>query len=253
MKKIILTFLSLILISNLFLIGAYASNFEDGIYEVPIILIHSEKEKESFGNKFLLPTGVLKVENRTKTMTIILSSKMSGIEFSYYVNGLLDSDVQLANATGGVTVQGESYDQGFEIPIMADGDVRLKFSVPVMPMSPSARLRIDYESAKQISASREELTKQEKTSDVSTTNTRKNIETTVQTTNQTTSVVSTATVVQTQPTTFTASVVTGAETQSTGSEINKTDKLKTFLLIIAATFGLVVLVYPALRRKQNDK
>lgn len=143
MKKIaaiIIAFVMLMLLS----VCAFATDIGDGIYEVPIVLMHKEDEKESFGNKYVAQTALLEVKSGKKTITIPLTTDMKGIEFSYYTNGSLSGNVAKGEPVSNVKVAGETYKQGFEIPVMADGDIGLKFSVPVMPMSPSARLRIDY-------------------------------------------------------------------------------------------------------------
>lgn len=152
MKRCILTFLSLILVVLSLNIWSSAASLSDGVYEVPVTLMHKEDEKESFGNKYIAQTALLKSEGGKKTVTILLTTDMQGIEFFYYTNGSLEGDIAKSKSVSNITVAGETYKQGFEIPVMKSGDIGLKFSVPVMPMSPSARLRIDYDSAKLIEA-----------------------------------------------------------------------------------------------------
>ena len=151
MKKIVTLFIALLIFMSLSLC-AFAVDLADGTYEVPVVLMHKEEEKESFGNKYVAQTALLEVENGEMTITILLTTDMNGIEFSYYINGSLSGDVVKGTPVSNVTVAGEIYEQGFEIPVMADGDIGLQFSVPVMPMSPSARLRIDYSKAIKLSA-----------------------------------------------------------------------------------------------------
>ncbi|MBQ8766856.1 MAG: NEAT domain-containing protein [Clostridia bacterium] len=152
MKRCILTFLSLVLVVLSLTVWSSAANLSDGVYEVPVTLMHKEDEKESFGNKYIAQTALLKSEGNKKTVTILLTTDMQGIEFFYYTNGSLQGDVAKSKAVSNITVAGKTYEQGFEIPVMAEGDIGLQFSVPVMPMSPSARLRIDYKNAFLISA-----------------------------------------------------------------------------------------------------
>lgn len=147
MKKILYLIVSLLLFAFPFNFCVSAAELTDGIYEVPVTLMHKEDEKESFGNKYVAQVALLKVQGDEKTVTILLTTDMKGIEFSYYINGSVDGDAEECNSVSNVTVAGETYEQGFEIPVMADGDIGLQFSVPVMPMSPSARLRIDYDNA----------------------------------------------------------------------------------------------------------
>lgn len=163
MKKIILVLFILILAVFPLSICASASDLTDGTYEVPVVLMHKEDEKESFGNKYVAQTALLKVEGDKKTVTILLTTDMKGIEFSYYTNGSLEGSVAKGKSVSNITVAGKTYKQGFEIPVMADGDIGLQFSVPVMPMSPSARLRIDYGKAVLISATETTVTPQVET------------------------------------------------------------------------------------------
>lgn len=130
---------------------AFGADLTDGTYEVPVTLMHKEDEKESFGARYVASVALLKVDSEKKTITIFLTTDMNGIEFSYYTNGTIDGEVAQATAVSNITVGGTTYEKGFELPIAADGDIGLKFSVPVMPMSPSARLRIDYDNAVLIS------------------------------------------------------------------------------------------------------
>ncbi|MBQ8228354.1 MAG: NEAT domain-containing protein [Clostridia bacterium] len=143
MKKVLSIVIALFILMSVS-ICASAAEFSNGTYEVPVVLMHKEDEKESFGNKYVAQTALLEVKSGKKTITIPLTTDMKGIEFSYYTNGSLTGNVNKGKSVSNVTVAGKNYKQGFEIPIMADGDIGLQFSVPVMPMSPSARLRIDY-------------------------------------------------------------------------------------------------------------
>lgn len=150
MKKVLSVVIAIFILMSVS-ICASAVDLSDGIYEVPVTLMHKEDEKESFGNKYIAQTSLLEIKNGKKTVTILLTTDMKGIEFSYYTDGSLQGDTKNGTPVSNVTVAGTTYTQGFEIPVMADGDIGLLFSVPVMPMSPSARLRIDYASAKLIS------------------------------------------------------------------------------------------------------
>lgn len=152
MKNFLSVIFSIVLLVSVSLCAS-ATNLSDGVYEVPITLMHKEDEKESFGNKYVAQTALLEVKSGKKTITIPLTTDMKGIEFSYYTNGSLSGDVAKGEPVSDVKVAGETYKQGFKIPVMADGDIGLQFSVPVMPMSPSARLRIDYGKSVLISAS----------------------------------------------------------------------------------------------------
>lgn len=147
MKKVVSVLIAIIVFLCNFAVLAYAEDLSDGLYEVPVTLVHKSEEKESFGNKYIANVALVKVENGSKTITVLLTTNMKGIEFSYFTNGSLDGNVEKGVPVSNVTVSGKTYSQGFEIPVMADGEIGLKFSVPVMPMSPSARLRINYDEA----------------------------------------------------------------------------------------------------------
>ena len=55
------------------------------------------------------------------------------------------------SAAGSVKIAGTTYQSAFEFPIVGNGEfVGVKFAAPIMPMSPSARIHIDYASAKKV-------------------------------------------------------------------------------------------------------
>lgn len=147
MKRIISVLMTITLIALSFSFSAFGADLTDGTYQVPVTLMHKEDEKESFGARYIASVALLKVKAGKKTIIIFLTTDMNGIEFSYYTNGIINGEVAQATPVSNITVGGNSYEKGFELPIVADGDIGLKFSVPVMPMSPSARLRIDYDNA----------------------------------------------------------------------------------------------------------
>ncbi len=161
MKKILSSLLCLCLMLSVMCIYAHGEELSDGTYEVSVTLMHKQDEKESFGNKYIAQKALLDISHGEKTVTILLTTNMSGIAFSYYLDGSIDGDTAEAVPVSNITVDGENYEQGFEIPVVKDGDIGLKFSVPVMPMSPSARLRIDYSTAKLVRAKEVEETTKE--------------------------------------------------------------------------------------------
>lgn len=246
MKKIaaiIIAFVMLMLLS----VCAFATDIGDGIYEVPIVLMHKEDEKESFGNKYVAQTALLEVKSGKKTITIPLTTDMKGIEFSYYTNGSLSGNVAKGEPVSNVKVAGETYKQGFEIPVMADGDIGLKFSVPVMPMSPSARLRIDYSKAVKISEAETTTPDTQVTTTIPTTeattvlvaeSTTVIADTTIATTQQTLAE-TTAPVVQSTYEETTASV---KETVKEEADSNTMPSVVFILIFIVATVGLTLLL-----------
>lgn len=261
MKKLAILVLSLILFVMPFSVCSVATDIADGTYEVPVALMHKEDEKESFGNRYIASTALLKVENGKKTITILLTTDMNGIEFSYYINGSLEGDVSEGTPVSDVTVKGETYKQGFEIPVMAEGDIGLKFSIPVMPMSPSARLRIDYDNAVSVHSDKETTTEQTTTVPASTeTTTQPIITTTTETTVPTTLVTATAastvpsTVATTVPTTTAPTTVPAA--QSTAAQDAQAEQSTSFgqivILIVAVIASSAIATY-LFDRKKGDK
>ena len=229
-------------------------NLSDGTYEVPVVLMHKEDEKESFGNKYVAQTALLKVEDDKKTVTILLTIDMKGIEFSYYTNGSLEGNVSKGTPVSNIEVAGETYKQGFEIPVMADGDIGLQFSVPVMPMSPSARLRIDYDKAVLISAA--ETTTVPATQATTETTTQV---TTIPTTQVPTTTQVTTTELTTVPTTQIASAYTETTvyiaetvTESTEEEKNGIPSAVFVLMFIGATVGLTLLLCSDSKEEDNN-
>ncbi len=166
MKKSMILMVVVMMLISVFSVSVYATEMKDGIYEVPVTLMHKEDEEESVGNKYIAHMALLSVEDGKKTVTIFLSTDMSGIEFSYYKDGSIEGDTEKATMVSNMAVAGETYETGFEFPVVKDGDIGLKFSVPVMPMSPSARLRIDYDNAVLISSQKNETVENETTQEV---------------------------------------------------------------------------------------
>lgn len=247
MKKIISVLFILILAVLPLSICAGAADLTDGTYEVPVVLMHKEDDKESFGNKYVAQIALLEIKNGKKTVTILLTTDMKGIEFSYYTNGSLEGDVAKGQPVSDVKVAGETYKQGFEIPVMADGDIGLQFSVPIMPMSPSARLRIDYSNAVKIFEAETTVPDTQITTTVPTT------EATTVLVTETTTVIPDTTIVTTQPT---LAETTAPTIQSTYEEttvyVNETVKEESnskgipsfvfVLLFIGATVILTLLL-----------
>lgn len=245
MKKIAVLFIALIIAVIPLSLCAAAAELSDGIYEVPVTLRHKEDDKESFGNKYVAQTALLKVEDGKKTVTILLTTDMKGIEFSYYINGSIEGDVEPGTPVSDITVAGETYKQGFEIPVMAEGEIGLQFSVPVMPMSPSAKLRIDYDNAVLVSASEEPETEpvtQTTTAPTTAESTTKKAET-----ETTAGMTVTTTAPATQPTTVTTT--TAATTAIAADSAEASDEKESggipsavlVILFVCATIALVLL------------
>ena len=246
MKKIAAIITAFVMLMSLS-VCVFATDIGDGTYEVPVVLMHKEDEKESFGNKYVAQTALLEIENGKKSITILLTTDMKGIEFSYYTNGSLEGDVAKGEPVSDVEVAGETYKQGFEIPVMADGDIGLQFSVPVMPMSPSARLRIDYSKAVKISEA--ETT----TPDTQVTTTIPTTEATTVLVTEATTVIPDTTIATTQPTlaettvpavqsTYEETTASVKETVKEEADSNTMPSVVFILLFIVATVGLTLLL-----------
>lgn len=259
MKKVLSIVIALFILMSVS-ICASAADLSDGTYEVPVVLMHKEDENESFGNKYVAQTALLEIENGKKSVTILLTTDMKGIEFSYYTNGSLEGDVAKGQPVSDVKVAGETYKQGFEIPIMADGDIGLQFSVPIMPMSPSARLRIDYSKAVKISETETMVPDTQVTTTVPTT------EATTVLVTESTTVIPDTTIATTQPT---LAETTAPTVQSTYEEttvyvnetVEKSDSkgISSFVFVlffIGATVILTLLLTyddPKEKMKNDDK
>ncbi len=128
---------------------------EDGTYEVTVKMMHAEKDKTSMGNKYLAQTGLLTVKDGSKTLTIATTEDVDGMQFWYYKNGGVEGDTVEVKSSGKTKIAGTTYANAYTFPVKSNGAyVGVKFSAPGMPMSPSARIYIDYGSAKLVSGSK---------------------------------------------------------------------------------------------------
>lgn len=142
---------------------------KDGVYEVPIEMWHAEKERTSMGDSYIVHTALLTVDGKEKTLTIAPAKTSSDMQFWYYTDGSVKGDTKEVSQSSAVEIDGEKYDVAFEFPIKSDNEfVGVKFAASAMPLSPSARIKIDYDSAKKIGNVVKETTTKETTT-VSTT------------------------------------------------------------------------------------
>lgn len=124
---------------------------KDGVYEVPIEMWHAEKERTSMGDSYIVHTALLTVDGNKKTLTIAPAKTSSDMQFWYYTDGSVKGDTKEVSQSSAVEIDGEKYDVAFEFPIKSDNEfVGVKFAASAMPLSPSARIKIDYDSAKKI-------------------------------------------------------------------------------------------------------
>lgn len=142
---------------------------KNGVYEVPIEMWHAEKERTSMGDSYIVHTALLTVDGNEKTLTIAPAETSSDMQFWYYTDGSVKGDTKEVSQSSAVEIDGEKYDVAFEFPIKSDNEfVGVKFAASAMPLSPSARIKIDYDSAKKIGNVVKETTTKETTT-VSTT------------------------------------------------------------------------------------
>lgn len=137
---------------------------KDGVYEVPIEMWHAEKERTSMGDSYIVHTALLTVDGNEKTLTIAPAETSSDMQFWYYTDGSVKGDTKEVSQSSAVEIDGEKYDVAFEFPIKSDNEfVGVKFAASAMPLSPSARIKIDYDSAKKIGNVVKETTTKETT------------------------------------------------------------------------------------------
>ena len=132
---------------------------KDGVYEVPIEMWHAEKERTSMGDSYIVHTALLTVEGDEKTLTIVPAETTSDMQFWYYKDGSVEGDTVEVEQKNNVEIDGTEYETAFEFPIKSDNEfVGVKFAASAMPLSPSARIKIDYDSAKRIGDVKKETT-----------------------------------------------------------------------------------------------
>lgn len=145
---------------------------KDGVYEVPIEMWHAEKERTSMGDSYIVHTALLTVDGDEKTLTIAPAETTSDMQFWYYKDGSVEGDTVEVEQKNNVEIDGTEYETAFEFPIKSDNEfVGVKFAASAMPLSPSARIKIDYDSAKRIGDVKKEATKQKATTTTTTTTT----------------------------------------------------------------------------------
>lgn len=148
MKKWICVLLSVLVILSAGALLCSAVALEDGRYEMPLTVLDDKKDKESFGNRFVQHTALVEVENGKKYVTIIMTSDAEKMNFWYFTDGSAKGDAQKATLVKDVTIAGTKYDNGFRFPLMGDETkVGIKFHAEGMPITPVARIGLDYSKA----------------------------------------------------------------------------------------------------------
>lgn len=145
---------------------------KDGVYEVPIEMWHAEKERTSMGDSYIVHTALLTIDGDEKTLTIAPAETTSDMQFWYYKDGSVQGDTVEVEQKNNVEIDGTEYKTAFEFPIKSDNEfVGVKFAASAMPLSPSARIKIDYDSAKKIRDVKKTTTKKATTTTTTTTTT----------------------------------------------------------------------------------
>lgn len=145
---------------------------KDGVYEVSIEMWHAEKERTSMGDSYIVHTALLTVDGKEKTLTIAPAKTSSDMQFWYYTDGSVKGDTKEVSQSSAVEIDGKKYDVAFEFPIKSNNEfVGVKFAASAMPLSPSARIKIDYDSAKKIRDVKKETTTKKATTTTTTTTT----------------------------------------------------------------------------------
>lgn len=143
---------------------------KDGVYEVSIEMWHAEKERTSMGDSYIVHTALLTVDGDEKTLTIAPAETTSDMQFWYYKDGSVEGDTVEVEQKNNVEIDGTEYETAFEFPIKSDNEfVGVKFAASAMPLSPSARIKIDYDSAKRIGDVKKETTTKKATTTTTTT------------------------------------------------------------------------------------
>ena len=143
---------------------------KDGVYEVSVEMWHAEKERTSMGDSYIVHTALLTVDGDEKTLTIAPAKTTSDMQFWYYKDGSVEGDTVEVEQKKNVEIDGTEYETAFEFPIKSDNEfVGVKFAASAMPLSPSARIKIDYDSAKRIGDVKKETTTQKATTTTTTT------------------------------------------------------------------------------------
>lgn len=143
---------------------------KDGVYEVSVEMWHAEKERTSMGDSYIVHTALLTVDGDEKTLTIAPAETTSDMQFWYYKDGSVEGDTVEVEQKNNVEIDGTEYETAFEFPIKSDNEfVGVKFAASAMPLSPSARIKIDYDSAKRIGDVKKETTTKKATTTTTTT------------------------------------------------------------------------------------
>lgn len=149
MKKISFMFIFVFIFALAINFVSHAAPIEaDGRYEVPVVLWHSQDDKTSFGNSYILPTALIEKNGDSITITITTNENVRNFRVWYYTDGSVAGSNADAEKVTDVLIAGKVYSEGYRFPLVTDSEFAgVKFKASIMPMSPSARLKIDFAAA----------------------------------------------------------------------------------------------------------
>lgn len=158
MKKLLVLLLSAVLL--LFGVCAAqvsAASLAEGTYEVEVKLMHASKDQDSLGNQYIAQSAYLVVEKGSRRIYILPSAShvkdFDKVSFYYYTSGALSGSTKEAETVKNVRVGGRTVAAAASFLLPTDGDyVPMQFKASMMPMTPSARLKVNYASAKLLEA-----------------------------------------------------------------------------------------------------
>lgn len=205
---------------------------KNATYIVNVEMLKSDSEKTSMGNKYIAEKGILEIQNGKMTLTIAVLEG-DDMKMWYYPGQSTQGDTKELTKISNVDIDGKTYAMGFAIPIESD-TAYVKFHASIMPMTPSARIRMDLSSAKLIS---EEETTTEK---ITTEKSQENV-TTIESASETETI--------NEETTAAESTEAVSETVYVPDEIEtapRTEEESKVTLPVVLCFGAVILIIVAI-------
>lgn len=158
MKKLLVLLLSaVLLLSGVCAAQVSAASLAEGTYEVEVKLMHASKEQDSLGNQYIAQSAYLVVEKGSRRIYILPSAShvkdFDKVSFYYYTSGALSGSAKEAETMKNVRLGGRTVAAAASFLLPTDGDyVPMQFKASMMPITPSARLKVNYASAKLLEA-----------------------------------------------------------------------------------------------------
>lgn len=157
MKRIAAILLSVVMVVAGAVTASAASTLADGTYTVSVKMMHASKDQESMSNKFIGHTALLKVSGGSYKIYVVpaddYTDKVDSMSMEYYTNGSVEGDKASTTVESNVKINGTTYPKAFAFTLPnQSGTYGLYFKAPIMPMAQSAKLVVDFGSAKLIEA-----------------------------------------------------------------------------------------------------